>query len=313
MLVALALAVYLARPAAPRAAGVRRRRAAAGRRAGRLPHGAVRPTLDLALRQHREPGVRRDRAPGRIPRPVVPAARGVSRPSCSRRPTACSRFRRCCCPACGGAISLPRRARGPRREAVLVLAIAAVDVPFSGRDEQLARRLVRWPALHRHRRAVSALAAGRALAAVSRAAGRRRRRRAGRPVGGAERRVGRALPALPRGVRQPGLRSGVSAARRRLHAVRRSGGCWGCGASRRWRRWPSWSLAALALVAAGDDPRPRRAAAHLGAGGGRRRRLSARRSPPTAGLRAAEEARAAANVSRALVAPGAAPNSETRR
>jgi hypothetical protein len=71
-------------------------------------------------------------------------------------------------------------------------------------------------------------------------------------------------------------------------------------------------LAALALVVSGDDPRPRRAAAHLGwvvaIAGGFLLALSAYGRAPRA-----EETRAAANV-RALWSPQrGAPNSESRR
>jgi hypothetical protein len=71
-------------------------------------------------------------------------------------------------------------------------------------------------------------------------------------------------------------------------------------------------LSALALVAAGDDPRPRRAVAHLGwvviLAGGFLLPLSAYGRAPRA-----EEARAAANVRALWSPPRAAPNSETRR
>ena len=55
---------------------------------------------------------------------------------------------------------------------------------------------------------------------LARHAGATGDRRAAHPVGAAQRGVGRPLPALSRTVRQPGLRSGVPAGRRRLHAVR---------------------------------------------------------------------------------------------
>ncbi|HEY6475911.1 MAG TPA: hypothetical protein VI456_04970 [Polyangia bacterium] len=71
-------------------------------------------------------------------------------------------------------------------------------------------------------------------------------------------------------------------------------------------------LAALALVAQGDDPCPRRAAAHLGLvvviAGGFLLALSAYGRAPRA-----EEARAAATVRALWSPPRAAPNSETRR
>ncbi len=71
-------------------------------------------------------------------------------------------------------------------------------------------------------------------------------------------------------------------------------------------------LAALALVVAGDDPRPGRAAAHLGwvvaIAGCFLLPLSAYGRAPRA-----EEARAAANVRALWSPPRAAPNSETRR
>ena len=112
-------------------------------------------------------------------------------------------------------------ARGPRREAVLTLVIAASMFIFiAGMSNWRAGWCVGpryiatvapflllpivqlWPRLAKH------------------ACGHGGDRRARHPVGAAERGVGRPLPALSRTVRQPGLRSGVPAGRRRLHAVR---------------------------------------------------------------------------------------------
>ena len=105
------------------------------------------------------------------------------------------RRRSSCCSRAGRAASGATPRWRPRSAVVMFI------VP--GGHEQLARRLVRRPALHHDGRAVPAVAAAEAVAAPGRAAavvGDRAGRRAADPVGGAERGFGRALPALPGGV-----------------------------------------------------------------------------------------------------------------
>ena len=304
------------------AAGAGRLRCSSANRAraaGRSPLGALPPAVALGayhtalfgrpwtlpLRQHREPRLRADGARGRLPRPVAAAPRGVPRlPDLARlRPVR----------VLAGAAARPRSAAVCARRAGAAARggadrwpIAALDVSFPRRDEQLARRLVRGAALHRHGRAVPAAAArrscgrgcARALVATAVVG------RAGRPVGAAQRRVGRALPALPRGVRQPGLRSGVPAARRRLHAIRARVAAGAAGALRRWRRWRWWCWArwrwwrrAAIRARAGPPPTWRW---RWGSPG-----CFCWRSPPTAARRAPTETHATAIV-RAMWDPPAA-------
>ncbi len=202
----------------PRHRAVRRGCAAPGDRARRLPHGLVRPALDAPVRQHRESRLRADGAQGRVRRAVAPPPRGVPRLldlACLRPlhvlPGAAPRSR-------GGRLS--RRPRAAARGGADA-GDRGVDVSVHRRDEQLARRMVRGAALHRHGRAVPAPAARAALATAGPA--RRRHggdRRARHSVGAPQRGVGGALPALSRAVRQSRVRPGVPLGRRRVHAVR---------------------------------------------------------------------------------------------
>ena len=229
--------------ALPRARrGLLRGRAARRAVAGPLPHGALRPAVALPLRQRREPRVRAPAHSAGFHGLALPQAGRVRRrPVRARlRPVrvlagpGAGRW------SCASIVVM----RGARREGVLVLAVARADVAVPRRHDQLARRLVRRPALHRDGRAVPGVRHRARLALVrARAVAVGARRGLVDAVGGAQRRLGRASTRTTPRVRQPGLRS-------------RRSRCWASGYVPYSLGWllglrGLWSLAPLARHRAG--------------------------------------------------------------
>ena len=201
--------------------GVPRGRGAGGGAAGAVPHGAVRAAVALSLRIHREPRLPAHRAQRRLSRPGAAQAVGDRRPRCSRPTTVCS----CFSPFLAmGAVCAPRWrwCAAPRREGTLVLAVVVVMLVFLG---GMSNWRAGWCVGPRYIATVAPfLAAGdRARVAPGRARGRVALSVA---VAGLvivsvvlNARLRGGLSALPDRVQQPGLRSRVPAAGRRLRAV----------------------------------------------------------------------------------------------
>ncbi len=233
--------------APPPRAVVRRRHRAARRRVGRLPPGALRQALGIPLREHRKPGVCADGPRRRVPRPVVAAAGRVPGLPAVARLWAVRLFTGI--GARSGRRGLAGLARAVAARGLSGAGDRAVDVPVPGGDEQLARRLVRGPALHRGGGPFpvpadpAAVAGDRPAQLGDGGAGRPHDR-----VRGAERRVGRGLSPLPGGAAEPSLPAVVPAAGAGLHPLRRGLGAGAArarraAADRRWlrpARWPWW-------------------------------------------------------------------------